>query len=108
MQLGMIGLGRMGGNLVRRLVRAGHQCVVYDRSGTGKALAGPGVTVAASLEDFAKKLSKPRAACEGVVGTLSKLFEKDDVIIDGGNSYYRDDIARAAKLKPRGIHFVDV
>src|SRR3569833_76262 len=107
MQLGMIGLGRMGGNLVRRLVRAGHQCVVYDSRGAGKDHAGPGVTGASDLADFARKLSKPRAAwvmipagaTGKVVDDLSALFEKDDVIIDGGNSYYRDDIERAAKLK---------
>jgi 6-phosphogluconate dehydrogenase len=117
MQLGMIGLGRMGANLVRRLVKAGHECVVYSQSPeSGKALAGPGVVVAASLEEFAAKLTKPRAAwvmvpaaaTGGVVEKLAALLEPGDTVIDGGNSYYRDDIARAKSLKARGIHYLDI
>jgi 6-phosphogluconate dehydrogenase len=117
MQLGMIGLGRMGANLVRRLVKAGHTCVVYDaHPEAANALAGPGVAVAASLEDFAAKLTKPRAAWimvpAGITGKviedLAARLEAGDAIIDGGNSYYRDDILRAKALKPRGIHFLDV
>ncbi|HEX4777548.1 MAG TPA: decarboxylating 6-phosphogluconate dehydrogenase [Acidimicrobiia bacterium] len=117
MQLGMIGLGRMGANLVRRLMRDGHECVVYDvDAGAVKALQGDGATGATSLEDFASKLTQPRAAWMMVpaafvaetVDSLVKLFDRDDVIIDGGNSYYRDDIDRAEVLAPTGIHYVDV
>ena len=117
MQLGMIGLGRMGANLVRRLMRDGHECVVYDvDAGAVKALQGEGATGATSLEDFTSKLTQPRAAWMMVpaafvaetVDSLVKLFDRDDVIIDGGNSYYRDDIDRAEVLAPTGIHYVDV
>ena len=117
MQLGMVGLGRMGANLVRRLVKAGHECVVYSaQPESGKALAGPGVVVALSLEEFVAKLSKPRAAwvmvpaaaAGGVIEKLGVLMESGDVVIDGGNSYYRDDILRAKALEARGIQFLDV
>ncbi|MDQ6797673.1 MAG: decarboxylating 6-phosphogluconate dehydrogenase [Actinomycetota bacterium] len=117
MQLGMIGLGRMGAGLVRRLMRDGHTCVVYDVDAESvKALEADGATGASSLEDFASKLTKPRAAWVMVpaaytgdtVMHLADQFEPDDVIIDGGNSYYRDDIARAARLAERSIHYVDV
>jgi 6-phosphogluconate dehydrogenase len=117
MQLGMIGLGRMGANLVRRLMRDGHECVVYDVSADAvKMMEGEGATGASSLEDLASKLTKPRAAWMMVpaafvaetVDELVKLFERDDVIIDGGNSYYRDDVDRAEVLAPTGIHYVDV
>ncbi|HEX4047551.1 MAG TPA: decarboxylating 6-phosphogluconate dehydrogenase [Elusimicrobiota bacterium] len=116
MQLGMVGLGRMGANLVRRLVKAGHTCVVYDaHPEAAKSLAGPGVTVAVSLEDFAAKLTKPRAAWvmvpAGITGKvieeLAARLEAGDAVIDGGNSYYRDDILRAKALKARGLHFID-
>src|SRR5271166_1180873 len=116
MQLGMIGLGRMGSNLVRRLMRDGHRCVVFDRTPTvTEALAKEGPTGAASLEDFVAKLDKPRAVWIMVpaavvphcLDQLADLLEPGDIVIDGGNSYYRDDIARAAELKPRGIHYVD-
>ena len=115
MQLGMIGLGRMGANMVRRLQKNGHQCVVFDRSADSvKQLAGEGATGSASLDDFVKKLNKPRAIWlmvpAGVVdATLYELTSKLDVIvIDGGNSYYIDDIRRAKELSAKGLHYVDV
>src|SRR4029077_5316079 len=117
MQLGMIGLGRMGANMVRRLVKNGHQCVVYDRTpDTVKKLAGEGATGSNSFDDFIKKLEKPRAIWlmvpAGVVdATLNELtpkLDKGDIVIDGGNSYYIDDIRRAKELSARGIHYVDV
>jgi 6-phosphogluconate dehydrogenase len=117
MQLGMIGLGRMGANLVRRLMHAGHECVAYDRNGdVVDTLAGEGATGATSLADFAAKLTPPRAAWIMVpaaavgptVGSLSEHLEPGDIVIDGGNSYYRDDIERASALHSNGIHFVDV
>jgi 6-phosphogluconate dehydrogenase len=116
MQLGMVGLGRMGSNLVRRLMRDGHRCVVYDvNADTVRQLEGEGATGATSLEDFAAKLEKPRTAWlmlpAAIVGpTLDRLValvEPGDVVIDGGNSYYRDDIARARQLAPRKIHYID-
>jgi len=118
MQLGMIGLGRMGGNMVRRLLRAGHQCVVSDLSPQNvNALAGEGATGSTSLDDFAAKLTKPRAAwimvhaadpTEQTVNALAQRFQAGDIIIDGGNSYYKDDVRRSQKLKDRGIHYIDV
>ncbi len=117
MELGMIGLGRMGTNMVRRLLRAGHQCVVYDlHPEAAQALAKDGAVGTTSLEDFAKKLKSPRtvwmmvpaAVVDPTLKTLVQLLERDDVVIDGGNSYYHDDIRRAAELKPKGIHYVDV
>jgi len=116
MQLGMIGLGRMGANLVRRLTKDGHRCVVYDRSRSAvKKLAGRGVQGAYTLDEFIAKLTRPRAAWvmvpSGVAGEtieeLASRMEAGDIIIDGGNSYYRDDLLRAKALKGRGIHFVD-
>jgi len=116
MELGMIGLGRMGRSMVLRLQRAGHKCVVYDVSQDAvQSLAKEGSTGSMSIEDFVHKLTKPRAVWvmvpAGVVdSTLDKLvplLEKDDIIIDGGNSYYHDDIRRAAELKEKGIHYVD-
>jgi len=116
MQLGMIGLGRMGSNLVRRLMRDGHRCVAYDVSaGAVKGLEGEGATGAGSLADFVAKLEKPRAAWlmvpAGVVGPtleqLVPLLEPGDTVIDGGNSYYRDDIRRAKELATRNIHYLD-
>jgi 6-phosphogluconate dehydrogenase len=117
MQLGMIGLGRMGANMVRRLQKNGHQCVVYDRSADSvKQLSGEGATGSSSLDEFVKKLDKPRAIWlmvpAGVVdATLHELTSKldvGDIIIDGGNSYYIDDIRRAKDLSAKGIHYVDV
>ena len=117
MQLGMIGLGRMGNGLVRRLMQDGHECVVFDHNEPKiKELADLGATGASSLKDFASKLSKPRAAwvmvpasvTGGTVNELAGEFEADDIIIDGGNSYYRDDIARAKELAAKNIHYVDV
>jgi len=116
MQLGMIGLGRMGANMVRRLMRAGHQCVVYDVSQDAvKELAGEGAVATTSLDDFAAKLTAPRAAwimvpAAVVDQTLDKLsahLQKGDTIIDGGNSYYIDDIRRAKALRTKGLHYVD-
>ena len=118
MQLGMIGLGRMGGNIVRRLLRDGHTAVVFDQNPEAvAALVAEGATGAASLEEFVSKLDVPRAAwvmlpagaiTEATVAQLGDLMQPDDVIIDGGNSFYKDDIRRAATLKPKGIHYVDV
>ena len=117
MELGMIGLGRMGTNMVRRLQRAGHHCVVYDtKQEAVRELAKEGAVGAASLEDFANKLKKPRAvwmmvpaaAVDPTLKTLIPLLERDDIVIDGGNSYYHDDLRRAVDLKPKGIHYVDV
>jgi 6-phosphogluconate dehydrogenase len=117
MQLGMIGLGRMGGNLVRRLMRDGHRCVVYDHTEAHvKQLEGEGAAGATSLADFVAKLEKPRAAwmmlpaavTGPVLDELAGLLEPGDSVIDGGNSYYIDDIARAKQLKPKQIHYLDV
>jgi 6-phosphogluconate dehydrogenase len=117
MQLGMIGLGRMGANMVRRLVKNGHSCVVYDRSAdTVKQLAGDGATGSSSLDDFVKKLQKPRAiwlmvpaaVVDATLHELAGKLEVGDILIDGGNSYYIDDIRRAKELSGKGIHYVDV
>ena len=118
MQLGMIGLGRMGGNMVRRLMKGGHQCSVFDLSPQNVSqLVGEGAVGSASMEDFVKSLTKPRAAwvmvpsgaaTESTVMKLASLMEPGDTIIDGGNSYYKDDVRRAGLLKPKGIHYVDV
>ena len=116
MQLGMIGLGRMGANLVRRLMRDGHRCVVYDVSSDAvNQLEGEGATGATSLADFVAKLEKPRAAWlmlpAAITGQtldeLAELLEPGDAVIDGGNSYYRDDIVRAKQLAGKQIHYLD-
>jgi 6-phosphogluconate dehydrogenase len=117
MQLGMIGLGRMGANLVRRLMAAGHDCVAYDVSADAvKALAADGATGTNTLADFVAALSTPRAiwimvpaaVVESTLGELVPLLAKGDIVIDGGNSYYHDDIKRAEELATKGIHYVDV
>ena len=117
MQLGMIGLGRMGANMVRRLMKAGHDCVVYDVSPDSvKSLAGEGATGSESMADFVAKLEKPRsiwlmvpaAVVDGTLDELVPLLDEGDAVIDGGNSYYRDDIRRAKRLAEDGIHYVDV
>ncbi len=117
MQLGMIGLGRMGANIIRRIMRDGHTAVAYDTSAdTVAQLAGEGAVGADSLEDFVAKLDKPRVAwvmipagiTDRVVGQLAELLDDGDIIINGGNSNYREDIDRAAELKPKGIHYIDV
>jgi 6-phosphogluconate dehydrogenase len=117
MQLGMIGLGRMGANMVRRLLKAGHQCVVFDRSTDAvKALVKEKAVGAATLADLVKKLTKPRtvwlmvpaAVVDDALADLSPFLEAGDVVIDGGNSYYVDDIRRAKDLTSKGIHYIDV
>jgi 6-phosphogluconate dehydrogenase len=117
MQLGMIGLGRMGANMVRRLIKQGHQCVVFDANPDAvKQLAGEGAVAASSLKDFASKLTAPRnawimvpaAITDKVVDELASHLEAGDTIIDGGNSYFRDDRRRSAHLKQPGIHYLDV
>ena len=117
MQLGMVGLGRMGANLVRRLMHDGHDCVVYDVSAdVVSQLEGEGATGSGSLQEFVSKLDKPRAAWVMVpaaitgdtVNQIADLMDDGDIIIDGGNSYYRDDIDRAKELKAKGVHYVDV
>src|ERR1041385_5374816 len=117
MQLGMIGLGRMGANMVRRLIRNGHQCVVFDRSpkAVGQLVEEKAVG-ASSLADLVKKLEKPRAiwlmvpaaVVDGTIADLLPHLDRGDILIDGGNSYYIDDIRRAKELATRGIHYVDV
>ena len=116
MQMGMVGLGRMGANMVRRLLRGGHECVVFDVSAAAvKELAKEGALGASSLDDFAAKLKLPRVAwmmvpaavVEQTVADLSSRFQRDDIIVDGGNSYYIDDIRRAESLRAKGIHYVD-
>ncbi len=118
MQLGMVGLGRMGSNLVRRLMSAGHECVVYDVSADPvKQLEGEGATGTGALDELVAALQKPRAVwvmvpagaiTEQTIGELAERLDAGDTIIDGGNTYYRDDIARAARLAGKGIHYVDV
>src|SRR5260370_1934572 len=117
MQLGMIGLGRMGANMVRRLLKGGHQCAVFDKSAKAVAeLVMERAVGAASLPEFVKSLTKPRAIWLMVpVGVVDKTIadllphiERGDMLIDGGNSYYIDDIRRAKELAPKGIHYVDV
>ena len=118
MQLGMVGLGRMGANMVRRLLRGGHKCVVFARNADNvKQLATEGALGATSLVDFVRYLRKPRVAwimipagdaTEQVVMHLAALMEPDDTIIDGGNSYFKDDVRRSKFLKEKKIHFVDV
>src|SRR3972149_6589439 len=117
MQLGMIGLGRMGANMTRRLLKGGHQCVVFDRSpGAVRELAREGAAAAASLADLAGKLGKPRAAwlmvpaavVDRCIFDLVPHLEPGDTIIDGGNSWYVDDIRRARELASNGIEYVDV
>ncbi len=117
MQLGMIGLGRMGANMVRRLIRAGHECVVFDVKPVAvKRLSEEGAIGTSSVEEFISKLTKPRtvwimvpaAVVDQTINSLTEHMESGDIIIDGGNSYYKDDIVRAKALKQKGIHFVDV
>ena len=117
MQLGMIGLGRMGANMVRRLQRAGHQCVAFDRNAASvKEVARDGATAATSLDDLVKKLQKPRAVwlmvpaavVDATLHDLTRKLEAGDIVIDGGNSYYIDDIRRAKELGTKGLHYVDV
>ena len=117
MQLGMVGLGRMGANMVRRLMKGGHNCVVFDMSPKSVAeLAGEGATSSSSIQDFIRKLQKPRAiwlmipaaVVDPTIAEIAPHLEAGDILIDGGNSYYIDDIRRAKDLQPKGIHYVDV
>ena len=117
MQLGVIGLGRMGGNIVRRLTRKGHECVVYDRNGAAmQALVGNSVSAARDLGELVARLAKPRAVwlmlpageiTESAVNELGRLLAAGDILIDGGNAHYKDDIRRAQAMRPRGIRYVD-
>ena len=116
-QLGMVGLGRMGANMVRRLMRAGHECVVYDHTQEHvKQVAGEGAVGSESLADLASKLTPPRSVwamvpagdiTEQVVHDIAEVLEEGDAVIDGGNSYYRDDIRRAAEVGEKGIDYID-
>ncbi len=117
MQLGMVGLGRMGSNMVRRLLKGGHQCVVFDMSTKAvNEMVEQKAEGSSSLQEFVSKLQKPRAvwlmvpaaAVDSSIADLLKHLEPDDILIDGGNSYYVDDIRRAKELRPKGIHYVDV
>src|SRR6185295_17156898 len=117
MQLGMIGLGRMGSNIVRRLMRDGHTCVVFDVNADAvKTLSEEGATGSGSLDEFLEQLEKPRHVwvmlpageiTESTVTELGKRLDSGDTIVDGGNTYYRDDMRRAAALSERGIRYVD-
>src|ERR1035437_8606553 len=116
MQVGMIGLGRMGANMVRRLMRGGHECVAHDVTESAvRAIAAEGATGAATLDDFVSKVRRPRtvwlmvpaAVVDATLDALLPLLDTGDVVIDGGNSYYRDDVVRAARLAARGVHYVD-
>src|SRR5687768_15437721 len=117
MQLGMIGLGRMGSNLARRLTRGGHECVGFDVNADAvKTLADEGIACTTSLEELVGKLTKPRAVwimlpaaiVDPTMEQLVPLLDEDDIVIDGGNTYYRDDLRRAVDLSEQGIHYVDV
>ena len=117
MQLGMLGLGRMGANIVRRLMKAGHECVVYNRSpGPVQELAGEGAVGCSDLDDFVGKLDTPRviwlmvpaAVVDSMIDDLAGRLQPGDIIIDGGNSFYQDDITRAHKLMDKGLHYVDI
>jgi 6-phosphogluconate dehydrogenase len=118
MQLGMIGLGRMGGNIVRRLMQHGHDCVVFDRDAAAvTTIVGEGAHGSGGLEDLVKQLKPPRAVwvmlpsgkiTEATVELLATLLDRGDIVIDGGNSFWQDDIRRGAALAPKGIHYVDV
>ena len=118
MQIGIIGLGRMGANIARRLMRHGHACVVYDRSAEpGRELAGEGATAAASVADLVTKLAAPRAVWimlpagerrKHAIAELSGLLAAGDTIIDGGNTFWKDDIRRARELRGKGLHYLDV
>ncbi|MGA2950718.1 MAG: phosphogluconate dehydrogenase (NAD(+)-dependent, decarboxylating) [Caulobacteraceae bacterium] len=117
MQIGIVGLGRMGGNIARRLMKAGHHCVVFDANPkAGAALATEGAKAVGSLEEMARALEKPRAVwsmlpageiTENTVTTLAGLLDKGDAVIDGGNTFYKDDIRRAKTLSEQGIHYID-
>jgi 6-phosphogluconate dehydrogenase len=118
MQLGVVGLGRMGGNISQRVMRHGHSCVVYDKSADAVAsIAGKGATGSRSLEDLVAKLTAPRAIwlmlpagkiTEDAVTELGGALKSGDILIDGGNTFYKDDVRRARELKPKGIHYLDV
>lgn len=117
MQIGMIGLGRMGSNMVRRMVRGGHECVVYNRHVEAiKPLQNEGAVGSVSLQDLVGHMTRPRAVwlmmpatvVDEILAQLTPLLESGDIVIDGGNSYYRDDIRRAAELQQKGLHYVDV
>src|SRR5246500_470430 len=118
MQLGMIGLGRMGGNIVRRLMKAGHSCVVYDKSAAAvSGLAGEGAAPSRDLADFVKQLDKPRAVwvmlpagaiTHATIVELSGSLEKGDTLIDGGNSFFQDDVRHAEMLNAKGLRYLDV
>src|SRR5437879_5470885 len=118
MQIGIVGLGRMGANIARRLMRHGHECVVFDANlAASLSLGKEGATSAAALQDLVKRLKAPRVvwlmvpageAAAKAVEELGRLMGEGDTIIDGGNSFWKDDIARAKALQPRGIHYLDV
>ncbi len=117
MQLGMIGLGRMGANMVRRLMHAGHECIVYDRSvGAVQELVAEGADGSADLDEFMSRLKPPRvvwmmvpaAVVDGLIAELAQRLEPGDILVDGGNSWYKDDIVRARRLEPVGVHYIDV